>query len=232
MSDETDAVGEVARVLYVAAHNDGSTWEDAPDYQRAFYRRQAAMLAEAGLLRDYAVNVHESCNRELGNALAMAEHAQIATQAAAEQPHAPSGGNGTGGGLGERLRAAADYQDRPGAYDELRAMADEADRLEEKRARQAQTIGEMQEMRARLTGQVGRVRDLAQWFRDQGQTGYARKVEEAVEGVAPVRVVVPQTGAETLQAIEENMPQFKKDLEATAWSVPDENPFRMPEDRA
>lgn len=44
-----------------------------------------------------------------------------------------SAGRGASGGLGERLRAAADYQDRPGAHDELRAMADEADRLERER---------------------------------------------------------------------------------------------------
>lgn len=31
--------------------------------------------------------------------------------------------------------------------------------------------------------QVERVRALAQWFRDQGLDGYARKVEEAVEGM-------------------------------------------------
>lgn len=41
-----------------------------------------------------------------------------------------SAGRGASGGLGERLRSAADYQDRPGAYDELRAMADEADEVD------------------------------------------------------------------------------------------------------
>jgi hypothetical protein len=33
-------------------------------------------------------------------------------------------------GLGDALRSAAEYQDRPGAYDELRALADQADALQ------------------------------------------------------------------------------------------------------
>jgi hypothetical protein len=35
--------------------------------------------------------------------------------------------------LGDALRAAADYQDRPGAYDEMRALAAQADYLEYER---------------------------------------------------------------------------------------------------
>lgn len=53
--------------------------------------------------------------------------AQIATQ---EPAGAAQGGSGNSRTLADRLRAAADYQDRPGAYDELRAMADEVHRLE------------------------------------------------------------------------------------------------------
>lgn len=61
---------------------------------------------------------------------ALTESAQIAAQEPAGATQAPPEGVGTSGTLSGRLRSAADYQDRPGAYDELRAMADEVHRLE------------------------------------------------------------------------------------------------------
>lgn len=100
MSDETDVTSEVARVLgehygwhlsrprkrpsdiavYGCRGCSAEIWRDtygdgwtADGMAASLAKHQAVVLAEAGLLRDYAVNAHESCNRELGNALAEVE---------------------------------------------------------------------------------------------------------------------------------------------------------------
>lgn len=95
------------------AHALGVSFDDDPTSAMAAH--QAAMLAEAGLLRD------KKAIADLGQSIIALldqvgqQQAQIATQEPAGEPGAGSAGRGASGGLGERLRA----------------MADEADRLEE-----------------------------------------------------------------------------------------------------
>lgn len=111
--------------------------------------------------------------RETGRA----EEAQIAAPVPAVGPDSGSGDSRT---LGDRLRAAANYQDRAGAYDELRAMADEADELEAAYRVADAEIARLGEFHDHYRAQVERVLALAQeWARD-GQTGIARMVREAV----------------------------------------------------
>lgn len=134
MKAEDVPTSEVARVLIEHTRIDGihgdCLCKHVVPLGHSFAAHQAEALAEAGLLRDYAVNVHESCNRELGNALAMAQEAQIATQEPAGATQGGSGDSRASGGLGERLRALGTGQTRT-LRKVLRAMADEADRLEE-----------------------------------------------------------------------------------------------------
>lgn len=115
------------------------------------------------------------------------EEAQIATQEPAGGPVAPPEGVGTSGTLSGRLRAEAEAG-RVGQHARLSAIADEAERTE--RARdlyRADANGMLQQKDQwrdaanTAEAQVERVRALAQWFRDQGQTGYARKVQHALE---------------------------------------------------
>lgn len=148
MSDENDVMSEVARVL--GEHADaaqgergdatrfvsrwyctcgvsiGQDWKPRAELLRA---HQAAMLAEAGLLRDQATidALNERCRIlvDEGDRL----RAQIATQEPAGATQGGSGDSGASGGLGERLRALGTGQTRT-LRKALRAMADEADRLE------------------------------------------------------------------------------------------------------
>lgn len=84
-----------------------------------------------------ALNAIAAAYTKAGNDIAAAlretgrtEEAQIAAQEPAGATQVGSGDSRTSDTLSARLRAAADYQDRPGAYDELRAMADEVDEVE------------------------------------------------------------------------------------------------------
>lgn len=100
-------------------------------------------------------------------------HAQIDACVPAGQPDGGSAGRGVSGGLGERLRALAtgphpDVLLVRTAEGEWLGIVAEVDRLEEKRARQAQTIGELQDVRERLTGQLERVRALFALSPDTG----------------------------------------------------------------
>lgn len=151
MSDETDMTSEVARVLNLHASFKASAeiqdpntpwyWEcdgcdtrlvlsgtyGRPEVIAALAAHQAAMLAEAGLLRDYVVNAHESCNRELGNALAMAQEAQIAAQEPAGATQGGSGDSRASGGLDE---APVDPLDVSELLSQVARLEQERDRLE------------------------------------------------------------------------------------------------------
>lgn len=179
MTDETDTTSEVARVLgehypdqtsYDAGDLHGCMgcgWEvprprsnDTDDWE-AYWAHQAAMLAEAGLLRpsgtDHLAEDLRENTEALMQARAQVERARTAMrnpngyfyvadlmpdlrraledpQIAAQEPAgATQGGSGdsrASGGLGERLRALGTGQTRT-LRKVLRAMADEADRLEE-----------------------------------------------------------------------------------------------------
>lgn len=126
--------------------------------------------------------------RETGRA----DEAQIAAPVPAVRPQSGSGDSRTSGGLGERLRALAAGIETEGPVTAgiLRGFADEADRLEsdlnglEQAKDQWRASASTAEAELREASRViVRVQALAQWFRDQGLAGYARKVEEAVEGV-------------------------------------------------
>lgn len=103
---------------------------------------------------------------------AEAQQAQIATQEPAGATQGGSGDSRASGGLGERLRALGTGQTRT-LRKAMRAMADEVDVLVEKHARQAQTIGELQVVRERLTRQVERVRALITHYTSQGDAAVA-----------------------------------------------------------
>jgi hypothetical protein len=153
MTDETDTTSEVARVLGDAQAGemhwrraDGSMGEYAgplrdlghgiprpdhgPGIRRALF--DLAFGYVSGFpVRDILAYVFPGSFREAPVLEATADP-QIATQAPAEQPQPSSGGNGTGGGLGERLRALGTGQTRS-LRKELREIADEVDRTEEAR---------------------------------------------------------------------------------------------------
>lgn len=142
-----------------------------------------------------ATGLHDIADAVRGTG--QAGEGQIGAQEPAEQPQADSAGRGASGGLGERLRLLARNLGYPGAQAALQRLADEAHRLEvharvvEQSLRTARTEGDG----ARIKGEQWKARyeetrdanrrvlEVAQWFRGQGQTGYARKVEEAVGGM-------------------------------------------------
>ena len=127
----------------------------------------------------------------------------IVTETGPGATQADSAGRGASGGLGERLGAlVAEPDPEESQYESvdvaaLVGLADEAHRLEvharvvEQSLRTARLEGDG----ARIKGEQWKARyeeardanrrvlQVAQWFRGQGQTGYARKVEEAVGGM-------------------------------------------------
>ena len=98
-----------------------------------------------------ALNAIAEAGREIARAVAAvtATPPWIDAQEAAEQPHAPSGGNRTGGGLGERLRALGTGQTRSLRKD-LREIADEVDRLEEYAHSLEERLGPLMQRMARV----------------------------------------------------------------------------------
>lgn len=98
-----------------------------------------ALRVEVHALREIAPQLHQiwpgpSTDRaEVMDVVdVLTEQAREATQAPAEQPQPASGGNRTGGGLGERLRALGTGETRS-LRKGLREIADEVDRLEHDR---------------------------------------------------------------------------------------------------
>lgn len=154
MSDETDVTSEAARVRYVEAQPDSGPHRPA---MPAHYRIEFAdgtfwAIAANFLIRQGAPKPQE---------------AQIAAQEPAGATQGGSGDSRASGGLGEQLRALIPETYSDDGYFGVTALeigefADEVERLEEKHARQAQTIGELQMVRERLV----MVRELAGAIRE------------------------------------------------------------------
>lgn len=186
----------IVKAVNEAFTNSNTLWEVEEQVERV---RALADHYEArqgtGLGRVSTGNAAASIRRALGP-----QEVQIATQEPAEQPRTDSAGRGASGGLGERLRAlVAEPDPEESQYESvdvaaLVGLADEAHRLEvharvvERSLRTsrlegdgARIKGEQWKARYEETRDANRrVLGVAQWFRGQGQTGYARKVEEAV----------------------------------------------------
>jgi hypothetical protein len=169
----------------------------APAMRERFAAHQAAMLAEAGLLDDAArpegIERHEVAyaltpfmdmqTRYRATAAVWKlitrkpdpEQAQIATQEPAGATRGGSGDSRVPGGLDG---APVDPLD-------ISALLSQVARLEQDKDQWRDSANTAETELREASRVIVRVRALAQWFRDQGQTGYARKVEEALDGTAP-----------------------------------------------
>lgn len=107
-----------------------------PVIQAQALREREGLRDELEAFRDDLTALREGLMERIGrytpsDADLLAYVDTLKAQIAAQEPAgATQGGSGDSRTLADRLRAAADYQDRPGAYGELRAMADEVHRLE------------------------------------------------------------------------------------------------------
>lgn len=182
MTDETDTVSEVARTRAVT------------EFHVTYFG--LAQLEHDALLDLYADHAYKFAERHGHETPCIGSRswptveaweadesgdAQIATHAPAEQPQPASGGNRTGGGLGERLRALGTGQTRS-LRKELREIADEVDEVKAAYRVADAEIARLREFHDHYRAQVERVRALADEYA-RGRGGpTARRIREALDG--------------------------------------------------
>jgi Rad3-related DNA helicase len=204
MSTETDTTSEVARVL--RGHRiectglEGVTCRGCRELGwmswLVYYGHQAAALAEAGLLRAQ-IATQEPAGAPVAPPEGVGTSGTLSGRLRAEAEAGRVGQHARLSAIAaevERTEQARDLYraDANGMLQQKDQWRDAANTAEAEvaRLRAVQTedyagIAKMANSYAELQAQVERVRALTQWFRGQGQTGYARKVEEALDGTAP-----------------------------------------------